>query len=320
MTDLLEKEGHEIKKAESGLVALDILQIYTPDVMFVDLVMPHISGKKLCQVIRSKPELKNVYLIILSAISAEAEVGFADFADACIAKGPFKKMSGYIIAVLEQLDMKTPQDLTREIIGLEDIYHREITKELLVTKKHLEVMFDNMSEGIIELTTEARIVYINPAAISILGQTEEKLIASDFVELFSDVDRKLVNELLGREGYITWRSTEDSPVILNGRQISMNIQTAKEGEHKAFIVILHDITKRKKAEEERKKVVFELQNALAKIKTLRGLIPICANCKKIRNDEGYWQQVEIYVKDHSEAEFTHSVCPECMKKLYPELD
>jgi len=100
----------------------------------------------------------------------------------------------------------------------------------------------------------------------------------------------------------------------------MNIQTAKEGEHKAFIVILHDITKRKKAEEERKKVVFELQNALAKIKTLRGLIPICANCKKIRNDEGYWQQVEIYVKDHSEAEFTHSVCPECMKKLYPELD
>jgi hypothetical protein len=61
-----------------------------------------------------------------------------------------------------------------------------------------------------------------------------------------------------------------------------------------------------------------LQNAFTEIKQLKGIIPICAECKKIRDDEGFWHQVESYVRDHSEAEFSHGICPECMKKLYPE--
>jgi hypothetical protein len=63
----------------------------------------------------------------------------------------------------------------------------------------------------------------------------------------------------------------------------------------------------------------DLQKALSEIKQLRGIIPICAACKKIRDDEGFWHQVESYVRDHTEAEFSHSICPECMKKLYPEF-
>ncbi len=70
-----------------------------------------------------------------------------------------------------------------------------------------------------------------------------------------------------------------------------------------------DITERRKAEE-------ALQKALNDVKTLRGIVPICANCKKIRDDQGYWNQVEVYVRDHTEAEFSHSICPECMTKLY----
>jgi AmiR/NasT family two-component response regulator len=62
----------------------------------------------------------------------------------------------------------------------------------------------------------------------------------------------------------------------------------------------------------------ELEEALSKVKTLRGLLPICASCKKIRDDQGYWQQVEVYVRDHSEAEFSHGLCPDCAKKLYPQ--
>ncbi len=65
--------------------------------------------------------------------------------------------------------------------------------------------------------------------------------------------------------------------------------------------------------------VEELRHALDQIKTLRGIIPICASCKKIRDDQGYWNQVEVYVRDHTEAEFSHGMCPECMKKLYPEF-
>jgi len=83
--------------------------------------------------------------------------------------------------------------------------------------------------------------------------------------------------------------------------------------------VFRDITEHKKAEEEREKLIHELQDALGKIKTLSGLLPICASCKKIRDDEGYWNQIETYIGDHSEAEFTHSICPECMKKLYPDF-
>ena len=76
---------------------------------------------------------------------------------------------------------------------------------------------------------------------------------------------------------------------------------------------------RKKGEEERNKLIIDLKQALAQIKTLSGLIPICASCKKIRDDKGYWNQLEEYIQSHSEAEFSHGICPACARKLYPEL-
>ncbi|MEL7561696.1 hypothetical protein [Dehalogenimonas sp. 4OHTPN] len=68
---------------------------------------------------------------------------------------------------------------------------------------------------------------------------------------------------------------------------------------------------------ERKRIEGELREALAQVKTLTGLLPMCANCKKIRDDKGYWNSVEKYISTHSEAEFTHGICPECLEKLYP---
>lgn len=65
---------------------------------------------------------------------------------------------------------------------------------------------------------------------------------------------------------------------------------------------------------------IELQIALDTVKTLNGLLPICSNCKKIRDDDGYWSQIEYYISQHSDAEFSHSICPECAIKLYPDLD
>lgn len=63
----------------------------------------------------------------------------------------------------------------------------------------------------------------------------------------------------------------------------------------------------------------QIQKTLDEVKTLKGLIPICANCKQIRDDQGFWNQMESYIRQHSEAEFSHGICPECMAKLYPEL-
>ncbi len=76
---------------------------------------------------------------------------------------------------------------------------------------------------------------------------------------------------------------------------------------------------RKRIENEKEQVIAELQEALAKVKLLSGFIPICASCKKIRDDTGYWQQVESYIQKHSNAEFSHSICPDCSHRLYPQL-
>lgn len=79
-----------------------------------------------------------------------------------------------------------------------------------------------------------------------------------------------------------------------------------------------EIEQRKSVQKEREVLIQELKQALGEVKTLSGLLPICSSCKKIRDDSGYWRQIEEYVKQHSNAEFTHGICPECVKKLYPD--
>ncbi|HOE23165.1 MAG TPA: hypothetical protein PLE15_00950, partial [Smithellaceae bacterium] len=76
---------------------------------------------------------------------------------------------------------------------------------------------------------------------------------------------------------------------------------------------------RRQAMEEREKLIAELQQAMSDVKVLSGMLPICASCKKIRDDKGYWNRIEAYIGKHSNAQFSHGICPECARKLYPEL-
>lgn len=87
---------------------------------------------------------------------------------------------------------------------------------------------------------------------------------------------------------------------------------------KGSVWVVEDTTERKQAEQEREKLIGELHAALAQIKTLHGFLPICAKCKSIRNDQGYWQRLETYIEEHSDAELTHSICPKCARELYPD--
>ncbi len=106
---------------------------------------------------------------------------------------------------------------------------------------------------------------------------------------------------------------------LRSIELLMRVSSALAVKHNHDKILI-EIAQRKKTEREREKVISQLQEALAEIKTLSGMIPICTNCKKIRDDKGFWNQIEKYIREHSNAEFTHSVCPECFEKLYPELD
>ena len=94
----------------------------------------------------------------------------------------------------------------------------------------------------------------------------------------------------------------------------------QNGELLGCVVYVVDITDRKKAEIELHEEKKKLEIALNKVKKLSGLLPICMHCKKIRDDKGYWKQIESYIREHSEAEFSHSICMECAKKYYPDMD
>ncbi|OGQ94181.1 MAG: hypothetical protein A2521_05790 [Deltaproteobacteria bacterium RIFOXYD12_FULL_57_12] len=108
-----------------------------------------------------------------------------------------------------------------------------------------------------------------------------------------------------------------------GREQIMEVHAAPifddDGQVVQMIEYAIDITDRKRVEEEREELIVDLRAALAQIKTLRGILPICSFCKQIRDDKGYWNQLEQYVTEHSGAEFSHGICPKCLKEHYPEF-
>lgn len=93
-----------------------------------------------------------------------------------------------------------------------------------------------------------------------------------------------------------------------------------DGAMAGVVGVILDITERKRAEADRERLIAELQRALSSVKRLSGLIPICASCKKIRDDQGFWQQVEVYVRERTDADFSHGICPDCMARLYPDVE
>ena len=249
MTNLLEKEKHHVVTAENGLAALDILTTFTPDIVFLDLVMPHIDGEKLCQIIRGVPKLKDVYIIILSAIVLEREIDINAFgANACIAKGPLNKMAQKVLLALEKSNQRSPAFLPDQIIGREDVFPRHITTELLSVKRHFEVILKSMGEGILEITPEGRIVYVNPAVISLINLPENKLLGSNFTDLFQETDRQRIKSYLAAMDTQPQTVNEEVSLIMNSKQISLRLLPILDKEDQPIIIILNDLSERKRME------------------------------------------------------------------------
>jgi len=249
VSDVISKEGYRVLTAKDGLSALDILETFTPDAIFVDLIMPSIDGRKLCKIIRGMDKLKDVYLIILSAVAAEEQIDIVELgADVCIVKGPFHEMARHIVAVLDHSDIARSQFSSGEVIGVKDVYPREITGELLSVKRHFEAILEGMSEGIIEISSEGRIIYSNSVACSFMDVEETKLLGSHFAEVFSNGDRKRVADLLKTLNDTPKRISENSPVVLNGYQLTLNILPIHDKDESTAIIILNDVTEQKRME------------------------------------------------------------------------
>jgi PAS domain S-box-containing protein len=249
MSKFLSKAGYEVRTSEDGLHALDLLESYSPDIIFVDLIMPNIDGKKLCHIIRAMPEMKDTYLIILSAAAAEEQIDFrAIGANACIAKGPLDKMGQYVSAALHDAEHGRTRDAQERIFGVENLYSRQITKELLSIWKHYEVVLGSLSEGILEITPGGRIVFANPTAIALTGIPEERLLASSVLGLFNPRDKDLVREMIDRVTAEAIVVAVDSPVKLNDRDFMIKILPIRDDMKRTLIMVLDDVSERKQIE------------------------------------------------------------------------
>lgn len=249
MSTLLMKEGHQVLTASDGLSALHILRTFVPDIIYIDLIMPNIGGEKLCQIIRGMPEMRDVSLVILSSIAAEQPVDFSRFgADACIAKGPFDKMAVHILATLNELDAGTLGMDPSRTLGVDEVYPRQLTRELLSVKRHFELILESMAEGIFELTPQADIVYANHAAIMLVGLREERVLASSFIALFEEPDRSMIKGLFER-GEIPSRTIAiEAPVRLGEREVSLTFLPVRQEGRDRLLALLDDVTEKRRME------------------------------------------------------------------------
>ena len=249
ISQFLQKEGHQVVTAEDGLSALDILKTFDPDIIFIDLIMPHIGGEKLCQIIRKNPKFNETYLIILSAIAAEQEVDFSSFgANACIAKGSLDKMTKHVLSAIEQVDQKNNLPPPLKPIGIDDVFARNITSELLSVKKHFEVVLNSMVEGILEITLDGRIVYANPRATSLIHRTEYEILSSDFLDLYPELVRESIKKEFKEMSLHPRPMSLNSPLLINGREISFHFLPVLDEMEKTVIILLHDVSEKKRME------------------------------------------------------------------------
>ncbi|OQX18177.1 MAG: hypothetical protein BWK76_08260 [Desulfobulbaceae bacterium A2] len=213
--------------------------------------------------------------------------------------------------------------------------HEKLEEKVKMRTLQLDSANISLKEGHSRLITVLNsidaIVYVTDM------ETYEILFINDYV-------KNLFGDITGKKCWQTMQRDQDGPcsfctnnTLVGQDNIPTGVHQAEyfntitgrwyEGHDRAILwidgslkrmQIATDITERKQAEEDKEKLIASLREALDKVKQLSGMLPICSVCKKIRDDTGYWTQLEAYIHTHSEAEFSHSICPECARKLYPE--
>jgi PAS domain S-box-containing protein len=188
----------------------------------------------------------------------------------------------------------------------------------------LAAIIESSDDAIVGKSLEGKIMSWNAGAHDVYGYTEAEALGQPIALIDVPGAGNEFASLLERVGrgdhvthFETTRRRKDGAVV----DVSLSISPVRNGAGQIVgaSTIARDISDRKRAERERERLAAELQKAMGEVKTLSGLLPICAHCKKIRDDKGYWNQIELYVREHSSASFTHSICPECSRTHFAEL-
>jgi len=303
LSDILRAKGYEAAAARDGIEGLDLLKQGQFDVVLIDLMLPGMPGIEVLA--RAKSDRPFTEAIILTGNAS------LDSAIDATNKGAFSYLQKPY--EIDQLTLHIRRAMEKQDIGRalreSEAKFRELTEKSLA--------------GIYLIQDEV-FRYVNPTMAKIFGYTVEELtggmgpddltMPEDRPKVRENIRRRIAGEVdsIHYEFRGLRKTGETAFIEVFGTGIDYMGRPAVFG-------TLLDITEKRKAEEEQKRLVAGLQEALARVRTLSGLLPICAYCKKVRSDEGYWKQIEEYISEHSDAVFSHGSCPECAQKAYEEF-
>ncbi|NTV13700.1 MAG: PAS domain S-box protein [Desulfobulbaceae bacterium] len=211
-------------------------------------------------------------------------------------------------------------------VAIRNVLNSEVIRK---NAKYIRDVTAALGEGVYVLNAVGEVTFMNPEAEKLLGWSEEEFLGRNAHDLahnqwadgtplsFADCNMRKVIET-----GLNFHSNEEVFIRKDGTVFPVSVHSRpllEEGKIVASVTAFRDISERKRIEQEREQLIADLQKALAEIKTLHGIIPICASCKKIRDEEGAWHQLESYISAHSTTKFSHGICKDCAHKLYPDL-
>ena len=252
-----------------------------------------------------------------------------------------KRKNGELFWTEVKLEHTVINDQERIVVVARDITHRREAEQALAdSEQRLADIIEFLPDPTWVIDTQGRVVAWNRAIERLTGVSKQDMIGkgnyAHAVPFFGVPRPVLIDLVLKRDAkwesaYLEFKAEGDGylaceafhPSMGDGGRYLAGTATRlynTRGEVVGAIESIRDVTAAKKSEKERERLIVELQEALGEVRALSGLLPICSSCKKIRDDKGYWNQIESYIRDHSEAQFSHSICPECARELYPHLE
>jgi len=220
----------------------------------------------------------------------------------------------------------TPMELQgRDVLQatVRDITERvQMEEQLTISEeKYSKAFYASPYSMSITTCNDGRFVEVNESFYELFEYSSDEALGRTSLELnlYKDIeDRSSILNILDEKGRV-----QGFPVDLLRKSgevrnclVTINIIMIYGKPH--LLTVATDLTDYITAEQAREKLIVDLEEALSEVKTLSGLLPICSSCKKIRDDNGYWNQIEVYIRDHSDADFSHGICPDCAKVLYPK--
>ncbi len=343
--DVLTNHGYSVRIASTGMEALASVREDVPDLAIVDRVMPEMDGDELCRLLRSDERTRSMFLVVVSAIAVEDPAPPEGCRlDAYLAKAPFGELKDTILEVIADLAAGNAQKYAGRLLGADSLHERQITSELLESKRHLEAFLEATPNGVIELNRDNIVVRANRRAKELVGIDDGPLVSRDLTSVLSAAvpPERLREVLNGAE--TEFRSLGmDGPISLNGRYLVLSIRAIESPQSPATLVLVRDVTELHESRlqverllDEKQQLLREVQhrvkNSLTLISSLLGLAAgrtesteareaLAESNSRVRsvlrmhetlNQAGHYQTIDV-------IEFLRVLCSDA-QSLYPSSD